>query len=211
MMNNTGYFSDKNGYKRYSQHYEIQDKEFISEYIDPLTTEGTDHMIHMKGRYVGPVENRVPEGIAQKQNKYKYLGRFNRDTVHQNYAYSNILNIQNLEEVQKMGMTVELNQVNTTLARGQRLAVQIYDADYRQKQAQKSTQSATEELDTPTSANVAKQDAVNTTVGDDPNTMIFNQYLSGFYVIDQVIYVFRAPGPMTMRLRLVRREFNPPA
>lgn len=210
MMNNTGYFADKNGYKRYSQFYNIDDREFVNEYVDPLTTQGTENMIHLKGRYVGPVESRVPEGIAQTQSKYKYLGRFSSDTVHDNYAYASILNFQNLEEVQKMGMNVELTQVNTTLTRGQRLAVQIYDTDFRQKQAQQATETAAEVTST-SDANLSKSDKANEAMYDDPTKMTYNQYLSGFYVIDQISYLFTYPGPMTMKLRLIRREFNPPA
>lgn len=210
MMNNTGYFADKNGYKRYSQFYNSDDREFINEYVDPLTTPGTENMIHLKGRYVGSVENRVPEGIAQSQNKYKYLGRFTAETVHDNYAYASILNYQNLEEVQKMGMLIELTQVNTTLTRGQRLAVQIFDSDIRQKKAQQSTETAAE-ISGVTDSDLSKSDKSNETMYDDPTKMTYNQYLSGFYVIDQISYLFSFPGPMTMRLRLIRREFNPPA
>ena len=50
--------------------------------------------------------------------------------------------------------------------------------------------------------------------GDDENNPdseqgIVNEYLTGFYVIKGVEWLLTAPGPIRMKLTLVRREFTP--
>ena len=43
----------------------------------------------------------------------------------------------------------------------------------------------------------------------DSESGVINQYLSGFYVISGVEWLFTKPGPVRMRLTLQRREFTP--
>ena len=36
-----------------------------------------------------------------------------------------------------------------------------------------------------------------------------NEFLTGFYVVDGVEYLYSAPGPLRMKLHLLRREYVP--
>ena len=46
---------------------------------------------------------------------------------------------------------------------------------------------------------------------NDPKSQqgIVNEYLTGFYVIKGVEWILTKPGPIRMKLELVRREFTP--
>jgi hypothetical protein len=205
LTNLTGFISDKNGYKRYVQTYDFDEKEFISEFVDPLTTEGTDGYVHLKGRYVGPPDNRIVEGIAQSQSKYRYMGIQDADNLHSEYHYSSILNYQNLQEIQKMGMVVDLLAVNTTLYRNQRILIQMYDSLDTLNNSDQANEAASEvqagdysENNDPASKEIKGQAASQT----------INKFLTGFYVIDEIRYRYTGNGPMTMQLKLIRREFE---
>lgn len=205
LTNLTGTISDKNGYKRYAEIYDYDSKEYLSEYVDPLTTEGTDGYIHMKGRYVGPPNNRIPEGIAQTQSKYKYMGIQDADNLHSEYLYSSILNYQNLQEIQKMGMTVDLMSVNTTLYRNQRIFIQMYDS----LDTLKNSEAAQEEIRGEVPGDYSENnDQDSKEIKDQAGTQTINKFLTGFYVIDEIKYKYSNGGPMTMQLKLIRREFE---
>lgn len=205
LTNLTGQISDKNGYKRYVQTYDFDEKEFINEYVDPLTTEGTDGYVHLKGRYVGPPNNRIPEGIAQTQSKYKYMGIQDSDNLHQEYLYSSILNYQNLQEIQKMGMVVDLLAVNTTLYRNQRILLQMYDSLETLANSDQANAAASEVESGDYSEN---NDRDSKEIKGQSATQTINKFLTGFYVIDEIRYRYSGSGPMTMQLKLIRREFE---
>ena len=60
------------------------------------------------------------EGPRNEQVKYKFLGT-QGDNMHENYYYAQILNHQNLQEMEKFGMTLELDTVNPALIKFQRI------------------------------------------------------------------------------------------
>lgn len=206
MINNSGRIFLTNGYKRFAQFYEINENgkngEFISEFVDPLTTDGTEDKIHLKGRYVGDIDNRKTEGIAENQVKFKYLGKqqpLPEGNVHENYLFSNILNFQNNEETFKMGMIVDLDMVNATLYRYQRIPIFIYDYGHLEKKIyEEGAQVRGDEI--------KDSDTVDS---EGQQTGRLNKFLSGFYLIVGINYFWTAPGPIRQRLVLVRREFDP--
>ena len=70
MVNKSGEISKANGYKRYTQYWDLESKEWISEYVDPLTNDTPGMIPATKGRLIdGEVE-----GPRNNQVKYKYLG-----------------------------------------------------------------------------------------------------------------------------------------
>ena len=204
MINNSGTVFLTNGYKRYAQWFDINDNgkngQFINEYVDPLTTEGTDDKIHLKGRYVGPSDNRQPEGIKDTHIKHKWLGKQHAvdiGNMHDNFLFSNILNFQNNQEIFKMGMIIDLDMVNTTLYRYQRIPVFIWDYGLIEKRVHElgeEENGSSEELEE----------------NEKDNTMRpkLNKFLSGFYVIVGIDYIFTYPGPIRQRLVLIKREFD---
>ena len=61
--------SKANGYKRYTQYWDLEAKEWVSEFVDPLTNDTPGMIPATKGRVIdGEVE-----GPRNDQVKYKYL------------------------------------------------------------------------------------------------------------------------------------------
>jgi hypothetical protein len=201
MVNNSGEIANDNGYKRFAQWYDLGDRVFLSEFVDPITDDNPG-MINMKGRTVGPVGEKVPEGIADTQNRYKYLGK-QSDNEHENYMYSIVQNYQNNQEVEKMGMTVELDTINPALLRYTR--IYCYIVEYASAAGDAAT--AEEDGEQEPQPDAANRDNLPENSEDAEYTI--NNFLTGFYVISGIEYIQRPPGPLRMRLHLQRREYYP--
>ena len=39
---------------------------------------------------------------------------------------------------------------------------------------------------------------------------VTNEFLSGYYVIDEIEYLYKKPGPLRQRVKLIKREYNAP-
>jgi hypothetical protein len=192
-LNNSASIFLRNGYKKFAQFYETDEDNFISEFVDPLTTEGTESMIHLKGRYV----NGKPEGIADNLNKYQYLGKQDSSetgNVHINFKYSEVLNKQNLSEVLKMGLVVDLNATNMSLYKYQRIGVIICQYGETEKNIKLE----------------ANKKLNKESYEDENSSFIINEFLSGYYVINNIKYLYKKNGPLRQRLTLIKREYNQP-
>ena len=198
MTNETGAVSKNNGYKRYAQHWDLASKEFISEFIDPLSFDTPGFINATKGRTI----NGEIEGPRDNQVRYKYLGT-QSENVHDEYTYSLVLNYQNLIEVEKMGMVVELDTVNPALLRYSRIYCQIYE--YAESVKNVLTNPAVNDTNLPADAQERSRSAEE----DQATAGLLNEFLSGFYVISGIEYIQTRPGPVRMRLYLQRREFIP--
>jgi hypothetical protein len=200
MVNKSGAISKANGYKRYTQYWDLEAKEWISEFVDPLTNDTPGMIPATKGRLIdGEVE-----GPRNDQVKYKYLGT-QGDNVHAQYQYSTVLNYQNITEINKMGMVISLDTVNPALMRYTRIYCQILEFASPIKSV----------LLAPSQDEIEGDEAPQTREGGaDENDKasesgVVNEYLTGFYVISGVEWVYAKPGPVGMKLTLQRREFTP--
>ena len=200
LVNKSGEISKANGYKRYTQYWDLEAKEWVSEFVDPLTNDTPGMIPATKGRVI---EGEV-EGPRNDQVKYKYLGT-QGDNVHAEFQYATVQNYQNNTEINKMGMVIELDTVNPALVRYSRIYVQILEYASPVKNA----------LLAPSNDDIEGDEAPQTRAGDpdenDQNSEngIVNEYLTGFYVITGVEWILTKPGPVRMRLKLKRREFTP--
>lgn len=200
MVNKSGQISKANGYKRYTQYWDLEAKEWISEFVDPLTNDTPGMIPATKGRIIdGEVE-----GPRNDQVKYKYLGT-QGDNVHPEYQYSTVLNYQNIAEINKMGMVIELDTVNPALVRYSRIFCQILEYASPVKNV----------LLAPSQDELVGEEPPQTRTGDttendqDSQNGVVNEYLTGFYVIAGTEWLYTKPGPVRMRLTLQRREFTP--
>lgn len=200
LVNKSGEISKANGYKRYTQYWDLEAKEWVSEFVDPLTNDTPGMIAATKGRIIdGEVE-----GPRNDQVKYKYLGT-QGDNVHPEFQYATVQNYQNNSEINKMGMVIELDTVNPALVRYSRIYVQILEYASPIKNT----------LLAPSNDDIEGDEAPQTRSGDpDENDQssengIVNEYLTGFYVITGVEWILTKPGPVRMRLKLKRREFTP--
>ena len=200
LVNKSGEISKANGYKRYTQYWDLEAKEWVSEFVDPLTNDTPGMIAATKGRIIdGEVE-----GPRNDQVKYKYLGT-QGDNVHPEFQYATVQNYQNNSEINKMGMVIELDTVNPALVRYSRIYVQILEYASPIKNT----------LLAPSNDDIEGDEAPQTRSGDpDENDQssengVVNEYLTGFYVITGVEWILTKPGPVRMRLKLKRREFTP--
>ena len=200
MVNKSGEISKANGYKRYTQYWDLNAKEWVSEFVDPLTNDTPGMIPATKGRIVdGEVE-----GPRNDQVKYKFLGT-QGDNVHPEFTYATVQNYQNLTEINKMGMTIELDTVNPALVRYSRIYCQILEFGSAIPNTLLATQQ--DEIE----GEEEPQPRSGGTDENDPKSQqgIVNEYLTGFYVIKGVEWLLTKPGPIRMKLELVRREFTP--
>ena len=171
MVNKSGEISKANGYKKYSQYWDLNAKEWVSEFIDPLTNDTPGMIPATKGRIVdGEVE-----GPRNEQVKYKFLGT-QGDNVHPEFTYATVQNYQNLTEINKMGMTIELDTVNPALVRYSRIYCQILEFGSTMTNTLLATQQ--DEIE----GEEEPQQRSGGTDENDPKSQqgIVNEYLTGF-------------------------------
>ena len=202
-VNKSGRISKNNGYKRYTQYWDLNTKEFIGEFVDPITNNTPGMIPVTKGRTI----NGEVEGPRNDQVKYKFLGT-QGDNVHDNYYYASIQNFQNLAEINKLGMTIELDTVNPAILRYSRMYCLIYEYG----QNVKSVLTAPNDNEDVPNDSVRRSDID----GDDKKSQngIINEYLSGFYVITGLEYFLIKNSPvggsvLKQRIHLRRREVTP--
>ena len=200
-VNKSGQISKNNGYKRYTQYWDLEAKEFVSEFVDPLTNDTPGMIPATKGRVI----NGEVEGPRNDQVKFKYLGT-QGDNVHENYYYASILNFQNLAEMNKFGMVLELDTINPAMLRYSRIYCQILEFASNVK----STLTAPEnDEDVPNGSQRRKESPDNVASDKTSQNGIINEYLTGFYVITGIEYILTKPGGLRQRLHLRRREVVP--
>lgn len=205
-VNKSGQISKNNGYKRYTQYWDLNAKEFISEFVDPITNDTPGMIPVTKGRTI----NGEVEGPRNDQVKFKFLGT-QGDNVHANYYYASIQNFQNLAEINKLGMVIELDTVNPAILRYSRIYCLIMET----AQMVKGTLAAPENDENAPNDSQRRTETPDDLGSDVDNQYgIINEYLSGFYVITGIEY-FMTKGPraggagIRQRLHLRRREVTP--
>ena len=147
------------------------------------------------------------EGPRNDQVKYKYLGT-QGDNVHPEFQYSTVLNYQNITEINKMGMIIELDTVNPALVRYSRIYCQILEYSSPVQNTLLAPDNDEIEGENAPQTRPEESDANNSQTSGNQNGVV-NEYLTGFYVIAGVEYLWTRPGPLRMRLKLQRREFTP--
>ena len=102
-------------------------------------------------------------------------------------------------------MIVELDTLNPALVRYSRIYCQILEYGSPVKNT----------LLAPDTDEIEGEQAPQTRESDpDANDAqsqngVVNEYLTGFYVISGVEWIYTRPGPLRMKLKLQRREFTP--
>jgi hypothetical protein len=208
-----------NGYKRYSQFYDIwgSKSEYRSIFVDPLTTPGAEKIYQLpKGR----VDEKE---FYQKQVKYKWIGKqapvSEEGNVHDNYLFSKILNFQNLQEIKKTTLKIDLAGMNFYIYKYMKIPIAIYEQGNGKDNIDKlkvrdEALGEGGDLDKkPEGVLTADREGGNNPdqLGVDQRDGIKNEFLSGNYVVGGVKYTYQMPGPIKMSLTLIRREWPIPA
>lgn len=198
IKNNTGSVSKRNGYKRVLQFFENDSEEGLVNFdIEPLSSTSMKDIVE-------PLKGRRDEERYKQEIKYKYVGRRNSDpetsNTHLNYNFAGIHNQQNLQELNKMMLEVELDTWNPALYRYQRIPVVIFNQTPQQMIVDNGVKDKKEELgfESAPASDPEDKDAGFSSVSD--------EFVSGFYIIGSIRYFYKG-GAIKQRMTLLRREW----
>jgi hypothetical protein len=222
LENKCGSIWKNNGYKRFASWFQINENSSSIEesFVDPLTTPGAEEdFILLKGRR--------DETFYQTQVKYKWLGKqapvSEGANVHDNFQFSKILNYQNLEELNKTTLKVELAGMNFYIYKYMRIPIVIYIQGDTKKILQMADRDKAlgEDGKNPDENLSQPANLLNSTRSDNPSSednpvndtrnQRKNEFLSGYYVVGGIEYTYTNPGPVKQTLTLIRREWPIPA
>ena len=136
-FNRANEITKSSGYRKFSQYYDMNEKKFISEYVEALSNTGNNQAVLLKGRYVP--DNANPEKFVrefekgdaktppEKQLNYKikYLGK-QGENAHKNFVYASVFNSQNMKEIDKFGMEITLDNLDQTIMMYDRIFLTIF-------------------------------------------------------------------------------------
>lgn len=204
LKNGSGKVTRKNGYKRVVQFYENE----------PNSGHNTLGMVNsdveaLSGNNIKdieePLKGRRGEERYLDEIKYKYVGRSSNSTnvsnTHPNYLFAKIQNTQNMAELSKLQLEVELDAFNPGIYRYQKLPVAIYTDGFRANAMAESVEKVKADggFD-----NIAEDDSTQPTGGE----QTLNMFLSAFYIVGGIQIIYKASsGKLTQKLTLLRREW----
>jgi len=231
LENSSGDVWMDNGYKRYAQWLNIEESsiEYQEAFVDPFTTPGAENdFILLKGRRSDGPPN-FPKPLYLDESKYKWMGKqagvsFGGN-VHDNFCYSQVLNHQNLQELNKTRLVVDIAGMNHYIYKYMRIPVLIYESSVNQNAANlQSRDKALGEDGPPADPNEGKgmfAGAGGRQDGNKPdptnenmpevNDQVKNEFLSGYYVVSDIKYNYTLGQGIKQRVSLIRREWPIPA
>lgn len=200
LNNKAGSKVKKNGYKRTLQFFEDDsDEGLISFDIQPLNSENLKDIEE-------PLRGRRDEERYKREVKFKYMGRKDSDpdtaNTHLNYTFAALHNKQNLEEIDKLSLNVELPALNPALHRFQKIPVMIFNITSQQTNAD----SVLKEKKGDKGFDTTPSEDFNDDKLSDKTTM--DEFLSGFYIINSIVYKYNnRDGKVRQEMNLIRREW----
>jgi hypothetical protein len=205
LQNNAAEVTQKNGYKRVMKYYDAATKEYLTFDVEPLTSENLP-------QGMSPLKGRSDEDRYTDEIKYKYVGKQSAN-VHANYLFAQIHNYQNIEELEKMYLTVELEKANMSLYKFQKIPIIIYDNSLMKTEARTQKEKKTEDLSGSNGdvdgSSIKSENADNIT--DQYGAPKLDKYLTGIYVIVGIEYEYRQGYKgIKQKLKLYRREWPYP-
>jgi hypothetical protein len=185
LINNSTEVNHELGYKPHVYYYDIKENIINNFLLDPISTKGANNdKIVMKGQ---PDDNDY--GLNQQKNYF--LGKSDTDNSHKNYLYAEYNNDHNLEFLQKIRMSITIENSNFQLYRFQPVKIELYKLL---------------ELDD-NSNPITSQEAVTKNV----DKYKLNERLSGDWLIIGINYTFmsgKGKDQMVQEITVARRELG---
>lgn len=208
VINNASDISLSMGYKRKLQFFENNSSEkLVSLDLYPMDSQKMADLEE-------PVRGRRDELDRHiHEVKQKYVGRIDahpqHGNLHSQYYWASVSNKTNIAEINKIKLEVTLSTLNYAIYRYMKIPVVIFTANQNKAIA----------------ANMAKEvkkdmgfELVGAEYGEDKggkqefaiqNPQVVDEFLSGYYVIDEISYIYnpKADSPFYQKLTLLRREW----
>ena len=211
LKNNSSKISLLNGYRRVLQMWDDLEEtnpfEWEKERLVEFDVESftSDNMRDVEE----PLKGRRGEAEYDNHTKYKWIGRM-QDTniggnVHLNHKYSILNNWQNLQELDKMKLIVELDSFNPSLYMCQKIPVMMFIYDEKKS----SVITAKEEALANKGVKVEDK-AFQAELDEEPleNPIRQDDFTTGHYIIGGIEYIYSdGDQAITQRLTLLRREW----
>ena len=165
-------------YKMKGTWYSKTENTVYKKYVKELITDDTK--LKSGEGTLNQLIDKKHEIYCQNINDEYFIGKFDIDNVHENYAFAKISNKFNLDRLEKMKMIVTLNQINLSIKRFQTILVQIFNPD-----------------------DLFSQDAKTKT----PLNNI-NKKLSGYWYVTGINYLYQSSGGVEQEVTLMRRDLS---
>ena len=205
LVNNSTKIALENGYKRKMQYFDqgVFEEGLIEFDIESMVSDNmSDREEALKGRRNSEVDE---YGTHIKQ---KYVGIQNTNS-HLNYNYAAINNIQNMVELDKLYLEVELSTVNPAIYKYMKLPVSIYN--YGHTNAVVSTNLSKEikkaEFELKSEEDNFGKDTETDEKDNMPPKFTLDEFLTAHYVVMGIKYKYLPKTGYTQVLKLARREW----
>lgn len=204
LENNSSKVSLKAGYSRTAQIYDNNSDagdRFQEFTIEPLVTEELSELDE-------PLRGNRKDERYKDMVKYKYMGRQNAGddglgNTHSNSIYTKLHDRQNNMEIEKMKLKVTVVGFNPSIYKFCKLPIIMYHYDGVKIEAEQKADQKREEAglkERPLGA--AKPE------GDQNDlTQMMDKFLSGYYIVENIDYVYDKDEAITTELTLIRREW----
>ena len=154
-----------------------------------------------------PLKGRKDEDRYTKEVKSKYMGRLpiqsdDMPNVHLNYSFAALSNQQNLDEMNKMQLEITLKTFNPGIHLWQKIPIQILKSGFTQMTAQQGIGGDKDEKGFETE-NEEEVESVNDLNAD----QVKDEFLTGYYVIGGIKYIYKESTGIIQKLTLLRREW----
>jgi hypothetical protein len=216
------------GYRKFSQHYDMNEKKFISEYVEALSNTTDNQAILLKGRYISDNSNpqtfvrEFEKGDANTQSdnvlnyKIKYLGKQGTN-VHKNYVYSAVFNSQNIKEINKFGIEITLDQLDQTITMYDRIFLTIFSYGYPGASATQNNKILEKVMPSGLANQLAKASVLKSIVDSFQNSeesgasAVLSDAYTGIYIVTGISYEFDLTKDQAIKTKvtLSRRDYLP--
>lgn len=200
VLNSASSVSLANGYSRKLQYFENNSQENLVSF--DISAMNSDVIKDIEE----PLRGRRDETRYKDEVKQKYVGRIDshpeHGNIHPHYFYSSVKNRINRNEIDKMKFEITLETVNPGLYRYMKIPILMFHSEYNSNEISKFAKEFKEEKGFST---VGKE--YNEDVTDPDNLQTIDEFLSGYYIIDEISYIYDSSSALYQKLVLLRREW----
>lgn len=192
LVNNSSEISNMYGYKMHAEFFEQNSLQHWDIFSEPIISEGAEkNKILLKGR--------VGENYYKNTIKKRWLGvqySLDEHNTHDKYLFSNVHNLINLKELDKLELYIDIPRTNFNIYKGERIPCAIFSIGDPQK------------------SEILKENVEDPVIVGKP---IVDKFFSGFFYVKGMIFKYESYNALenstlsfTETLILSRREWPTP-